>query len=102
MADSFTDLACEIDGKPVKYLQNYRVQSPVFSAVLPEGNIYGQEPGLFMPCVDDGYYLMVAPLPVGKHTIHFHGVNWVWTTEGNREPVVLDVTYNLTVAPARK
>ena len=44
--------------------------------------------GTYFPAVDDGYYVMVAPLSIGDHTIHFHG------TAG---PYVRDVTYNITV-----
>jgi hypothetical protein len=43
--------------------------------------------GTYFPAVD-GYYVMVAPLSIGDHTIHFHG------TAG---PYVRDVTYNITV-----
>jgi hypothetical protein len=46
----------------------------VFSFVLPEDNLFGvPELGGTMayPTVDEGIYLMLAPLSAGQHTIHF-------------------------------
>ncbi len=68
-----------IDGVAVQDLDDYRVTSPEF---------YAQWPGWYYlgPNYDDGWYLMLAPLSVGEHTISFTG----W--DGN-----VDVTYDLTV-----
>jgi hypothetical protein len=43
-------------------------------------------------CVSDGFWLMLHPLGVGSHVIHFAADNP--TTRFS-----LDVTYNITVAP---
>jgi len=97
--DSAVDLSCEIDGMPVGGLDLHRFQSPLFTANLPEWNLldysfnqFGFEfpAGEYAPCLDDGYYLMLAPLPAGEHTIHFAGG---LAAAG----FVLDVTYHLTV-----
>jgi hypothetical protein len=40
--------------------------------------------------IGDGYYVLLPPLSVGQHTIHFYGLN------GNFS---LDITYNMTVLP---
>jgi hypothetical protein len=89
-----TDVFCRIDGKPVKNLwPNYSVQSVAFGFTIPDDNllkaVYAPpnnfEAGTYFPGVDDGYYLMLAPLPPGNHRLHF-GASW------------LDVTYNLVVA----
>jgi hypothetical protein len=89
-----TALACEVDGVPVASLLSYREQSPVFSFVLPEDNLFGA-PELggttAYPTVDEGIYLMLAPLPAGQHTIHFHAEETAPFT------YVEDVTYYLTV-----
>jgi len=43
---------------------------------------------------DEGFYVMLKPLPVGKHTLRIHG-------EVPSFDFVLDVTYHLTVVPLR-
>jgi hypothetical protein len=107
--DSATEMSCTIDGVAVKGLADapsspYRVQTPSpngFSYTLPStDNIltaFGLDcysnttgtPITVSPVVGDGYYLMLKPLPVGKHTLHFHGAVGAF---------VLDVTYHLTVS----
>jgi len=97
--DGATDLAAEVDGRAVVNLPAYREQSPVFSITLPDNNLF-QFFGFNVPAgtyslpdgfVDDGYYLMLAPLSAGPHTIHFHASipSFDFT---------LDITYHLTVA----
>lgn len=99
LMDLAGDVTCEIDGRPVRNIDRYRGPSAVFD--LPADNLYGYPteppPGdpneYYGPCVDDGYYLLLAPLAVGEHTIRFTG-GLFW--EG--EPFFyLDVTYNITV-----
>jgi len=63
-------LACVIDGVPVTNLGRYRVQSPKFAAAIPEGGLV-PPPGVYGPCVTDGYYLRLVPLGEGEHTISF-------------------------------
>jgi hypothetical protein len=91
-ADSFTDLALEVDGKSILHLKEFRSPSPAFHyGPLPEENILGADPGATSLAVADGIYVMLAPLDSGKHTIHFHG----------RAPTfdnfTLDITYHLRV-----
>ena len=92
VTDAVTDLACEIDGKPVQNIEQYREVSPVFSVNLPANNIFGIEAGEYAPDVDEGFYLLLPPLKVGEHTIHFHGNSPFFE-------FTLDVTYHLTVEP---
>ena len=49
--------------------------------------------GSSQPAVSDGYWIMLAPLSPGTHTIHF--------TAGIDNLVLQDVTYHLTVAGSR-
>src|SRR5262249_3225575 len=63
-----------IDGVPVHDASDYRVQSPVFGVTLPDGNIVGIASGSYSPQVNDGYWLMLAPLSPGAHIIHFRAV----------------------------
>jgi len=90
--DATSDLAAEIDGRSVLNLPAYRHQSPLFTfGPLPADNLLGMPVGTTAQSVDDGIYLLLAPLPVGEHTIHFAA-----TVEGVG---TLDTTYFITVAP---
>lgn len=86
---AFQDFACEVDGVPVLDLGRYCQLSAIFDA--PQPNLLGipDEPG-WGPCIDVGIYLMLPPLPVGAHTIHFTGYDSWWGFG-------LDITYELTV-----
>jgi hypothetical protein len=88
-------IEASIDDVPLLKLNDYRVQSPVFSVTLPEGNIVGQPPGTYAPMVSDGYWLMLAPLSAGEHTIHFKNS----VTGGPFAGTETEVTYHLTVGP---
>ena len=99
LMDDTSDLFAEIDGVPVNAIQAYRVESPLFEwGPLPENNIF-QFFGLDAPAgttslaVDAGYYLMLAPLRVGRHTIHFGG------TIGGVLSGFVDATFVVHVVP---
>jgi hypothetical protein len=88
-------LSCTVDGIAVPKLQEkFRVQSPVFGFTLPADNLltsfYGTSfpEGFHSPAVDDGWYVMLAPLSPGRHVIQFRG-----TAHGN----TIGVKYNLDV-----
>ncbi len=107
-----SDLSCTVDGVAVQGLADplntpYRVQSPTpegFSYALPATDNLLSYLGLtcwssnggtpilvsaatYHP-VADGFYILVAPLPVGKHTIHARGALGGF---------VEDFIYNITV-----
>jgi len=84
-----TDLALEIDGVSVRRLDRQLVDSVLFSATLPVDNVFGTDELLLSPAADRGFYVAIAPMLPGKHTIKFHG---------ELDGYVQDVTYNLTVA----
>jgi hypothetical protein len=87
--DPATGLACEIDGKPVKHLDQYRFQSPLFFwGPLPANNLLDFPAGTVSPAVSDGYFLLLYPLSPGQHVIHF---------TGGVPGFTLDITYHLTV-----
>jgi hypothetical protein len=93
-------LEASIDGVPVRHLRDYRVQSPVFSVTLPEGNVpesigLTAPSGTYAPLVSNGYWLMLAPLSVGAHTIHFKSS----ITGGPFAGTATEVTYHLTIGP---
>jgi hypothetical protein len=97
------NLHASIDGNPLTNLESYRAISPVFSYTLPpspDNLIYAgfgvSLPGdcwpslTVTPAVADGFYIMLAPLAAGLHSINFGG-------SGPGGGFTLDVTYNLTV-----
>jgi hypothetical protein len=93
--DGVTHLTMQVDGENIRDIkERFRVQSPAYVFTLPADNFFtalGEGPfqaGTYFPGVDDGYYVMVAPLPVGHHTIHFQA------TAG---PYLLGVTYHIYV-----
>jgi hypothetical protein len=95
---SVTTLEADVDGVTIQHIkQRYRAKTDNswFSVTFPSDNIFGC-PGLKgkqSPLVSDGYYLMLAPLPVGSHTIHFMG--------GTSDGFTTEVTYHLTVQPKK-
>jgi hypothetical protein len=70
-----------------------RCSAPDFSMTFPGDNLFGLPAGTYAPAVADGFYLLLAPLPPGAHTISFGGSG---TFAGGAFSV--DVTYNLTVS----
>lgn len=71
-----------------------RTLSPFFYTKVEAGTLLdgAVAVGAKVQGVSDGYYVLLNPLPVGQHTIHFAG-------EIPFDGVTLDVTYHITVAP---
>ncbi|MEP7218539.1 MAG: hypothetical protein ABI876_06460 [Bacteroidota bacterium] len=89
-----TDVSAEIDGQAVATPKSYQFRSALFSTTLPDRNFYQYwgnpiPAGTIIPYLSDGYWLMLAPLSTGAHTIHFLGR----TSDG----ILQDITYKLTV-----
>ena len=61
----------------------------MFSLLLPDDNLFGLPAGAYAPAVADGYYLLLAPLPPGPHTITFGGTDGTGFSQ--------DITYHITV-----
>jgi hypothetical protein len=93
--DAIGNMTTTVDGRPIQNLEQYRAVSPVFSYTLPANNIIGVPGPLTVhTAVADGFYLMLAPLSVGQHTVHFTGA-------APNFNFGLDVTYNITVTSDR-
>jgi hypothetical protein len=95
-------LFCIIDGVPVKNLAAYRVQSPQFTFTAPTPWIFGtpEDPtGGTGTSVSDGYFLMLAPLSEGVHTLRYGGSIHFSTAEGDPFDFdgSIDITYHLIV-----
>jgi hypothetical protein len=89
-----TNVLAEIDGQAVAGAHDYHFASAQFSAALPDHNIYQYwgnpiPAATTMPYLADGFWIMLAPLAKGSHTLHFHGA----TSDG----ILQDITYKLTV-----
>jgi hypothetical protein len=86
-------LTASLDGKQLRDLQDQRVQSPAFTLTYPGDNVPNVPPGTYAPQVADGYWLMLAPLAAGAHTIHFKSI----ITGGPFAGIETEVTYHLIV-----
>jgi hypothetical protein len=90
--DDVTGLSAEIDGRVVQNLASYRSQSPQYTFFVPESNILGVPGPNTGTAVSAGYFLLLAPLSVGTHTIHF-------TATLAPFDFTIDTTYVVTVVP---
>lgn len=92
------EATCEIDGVPIENLDRYTAVSPVTPA--PQGMM-----------IDFGTFLLLAPLPVGEHTIHWNASFTLLPAPpppGSPPPPPppyprgsQDVTYHITVVPSK-
>lgn len=96
-AKAVTLMEVSVDGQAVPDVKDYRVKSPSsFSVTVPEKNVawfYGVPvpAGTYSPHVADGYYMLLAPLSVGLHTISVHVVSPLF---GGFD---YSITYHITV-----
>lgn len=98
--DNTSGLFATIDGVPVNNLDAYRVESPLFKfGPLPEDNLFkffglDAPAGTTSPAVDAGVYLLLAPLSVGTHEVHFGGTF-------DEFGFSIDTKFNITVEPKK-
>ena len=95
--DGATNLSVTVDTITIKNFR--RVKSEVFEVALPADNVFVAPcaplpvpTGIYSPAVDDGIYVLLDPLDIGKHALHFHA-------ENPSQNFIQDVTYNIAVAP---
>jgi hypothetical protein len=72
LADHIVDVSAEIDGVPVQNIEDYRFQTPQFEFDAPTPWVFGATGGAGT-AVGDGYFLMLKPMSLGTHTIHYSG-----------------------------
>jgi hypothetical protein len=90
-----------IDGVPFnnkdleKNLANYRYKTVPFTVSLPPDNLLSPLGGEAL-ALSDGFWVMMAPLPVGRHTLQFKAF---YITQEEFHDWTQDVTYHITVAP---
>src|SRR5262249_28424593 len=90
--DNVSQLKCTIDSTPCAgNLFAFRATSPAFTvnppsqALVPPGNLTA--PASTDSLVSDGYWMLIAPLAAGQHTIKFGGTSAGFS---------VDVTYTIT------
>lgn len=91
---------CWVDGREVQGLSSvlnspYRTVSPVFKVKVPVDDLRDQPPNTTITKVADGLYLMLEPLPAGRHTIRFTG-------EFLASNYSIDIKYDIDVTPQKK
>jgi hypothetical protein len=87
-------LQAELDGVPIGDLDDFVFQTPLFTFWLPQDNVIGVSGGpLTTHSVADGFFVMLKPLSVGNHTLHFKG--------GITGPggFIIEATYHLHIVP---
>jgi hypothetical protein len=97
--NSASDVHITLDGVAIDK-KIVRAKSPVFDATFPADNIFnapcgppGVPAGVYSPGVVDGLYVLLRPLGVGTHMLHFQAKASVPV------PFSADVTYTLNIAP---
>lgn len=92
--EAATVVEAEIDGVLVRNIRDYRASSPgPFTVNYPDNSVPGLPAGSYFPNVADGYWLILAPLASGQHTIRLRVVAPA-TSYG---PIEYTVMHHLTV-----
>jgi hypothetical protein len=96
--DHIVNLFFSIDGVPVSDLSTYRFLSPQFTFSAPTPWIFGPTGGVGTSMAD-GYYMLLKPLNVGHHVVHYGGGFHYSVAEGDPFDfdAALDMTYDLQV-----
>lgn len=94
--DRLSTIQLSIDGRDIPEMRAHREKSPgcfdVFARVSKQVKA---PPGY--PAASDGYWIMLKPLPAGKHTIHFHAqYDRPGSPFGN---LTQDVSYEIEITP---
>ncbi|MCW5982252.1 MAG: hypothetical protein KIT09_29465 [Bryobacteraceae bacterium] len=96
LMDRAASLAAWVDGKHVSNIKNFRFTSPNFSFVPHPNNLFGIEASTG-EAVGDGYYLMLAPMSPGTHTIRVMGSLHVRLDDPPPAQVRIDTTFVINV-----
>jgi hypothetical protein len=78
-----------VNDKVLNHLkENYKVESGPFNLTIPPNNVLGDVPAGTTQAYQIGWYIMLEPLPPGKHEVHFKAKN---------ADTVIDMLYRLTI-----
>lgn len=104
--DDIDQLEVQVDGVSLKKnLFDYRARSGLFTFTPDPSNAVFD--GCILPsqpAVSDGYWVMLAPLSAGHHTLYFRGAGMIRLGDPNCTfdfPFEVQLTYNLTVTGGR-
>lgn len=91
-------ISVTLDDVPVGNPARGRVAADVFTYWLPEDNVpaslaLAAPRGIYSPAISDGYWVMVRPLPAGRHTLRFAA------SAGPPFSFTLDIRYTIDVVP---
>lgn len=93
-AQYFTDLSFTLDGKPLANIDAFRVTSPQFAFTAPTPWLFGATGGTGT-ATGVGYFVLLTPLPVGTHIIHYTAAYKF--SDAPEDYIGVDVTYIVTV-----
>jgi hypothetical protein len=93
-ADYITDLSFTVDGKTVPNIGDFRVTSPQFGFTAPSPWIFGATGGTGT-ATGVGYFVMLSPLSVGTHTIHYTGA--FKFSDAPEDYIGVNMTYQISV-----
>ena len=93
-ADYITDLSFTVDGVVVQNISDFRVTSPQFSFAAPTPWIFGATGGAGL-ATGVGYFVMLSPLSLGTHTIHYTGA--FKFSDAPEDYISVNMTYHVTV-----
>jgi len=93
-AEFITDLSFTVDGKAVDNIGDFRITSPQFAFTAPSPWLFGATGGTGT-ATGVGYFVMLAPLSGGTHTIHYTGA--FKFSEAPEDFFGVDMTYKVTV-----
>ena len=96
--DHVTELWASVDGEPLNGLFTYRFGSPgLFPATFPDvGGLWGCPGGTYRT-FQEGFWVMLEPLPPGEHTLTWGGRMVLPATPPDKDVLEQDVTYHITV-----
>jgi hypothetical protein len=93
--DVVSNMQATLDGLNLQQLEKYRVTSQPFNMTFPSNNLFGYKPGT-TTMASDGFWVFLQPLVIGKHELHFSGLNAGNPTTGTSN-FVTDATYHIIV-----
>ncbi len=73
LVDSLTVSGIDLSGRSASEFREATPPGSTFSFEVVAGNAFGVAPGTANKAVADGYYLMLAPIGLGEHTIEYGG-----------------------------
>jgi serine/threonine protein kinase len=102
-ADHIVDPFCEIDHVLLPDMEGHRLQCGPFAFTAPTPWIQGDIGGKGT-AAGDGYFVFLAPLRAGQHTIRFGGRVFFSTRKNDAIDLdqAIDVTYVITVAESEQ